>query len=121
MKQKSAFTVALTILLAVSIFFNISLYQEQKQAKEKIEKFLPAAVQLENEMTMLKNNNAELLTQLTQLQTNSDTASKKSSSYTATAPMPTPSITEPTVAQPSIAVPRSDVSDFRDLQRPNNQ
>lgn len=122
MKQKPIFSILLLLLLAVSVFFNFTLYQDQKIAKDKIEKFLPAAVQVENELMMLRNNNKELITQLSELQLQLDSSKKKAGNYTAIAPLiiPQQPQTLPAV-EPSLVVPSGQPQDYRDLQKPNGK
>ena len=110
------------MLLAVSLFFNFTLYQDQTIAKDKIEKFLPAAVQVENELMMLRNNNKELITQLSVLQLQMDSSKKKAGNYTAIDPLiiPQQQQTLP-VVDPALVVPNTQLGDYRDLQKPKGK
>ena len=122
MKQKPALSILLLLLLAISVFFNFTLYQDQKIAKDKIEKFLPAAVQVENEIMMLRNNNKELMNQLSMLQLQIDSSNKKPGNYTAIAPLvitPQPEVV-PSL-NPSVVMPGTQQGDYRDLQKPKGK
>ncbi len=122
MKQKPSISILLLLLLTVSVFFNFTLYQDQKTAKDKIEKFLPAAVQVENELLMLRNNNKELMNQLSILQLQMDSSKKKAGNYTAIAPLiitPQPEVL-PSV-NPAVVMPGSQQGDYRDLQKPKGK
>lgn len=122
MKQKAISTIMLAALLAVSIFFNFSLYQEQKTAKERIEQFLPAAAQIETEIAMLRNNNRELLSQLTSMQMQNDSAKKAPQAYPTMNPAGIKSlIPEQQPAQPSLIIPPTTTGDFNDLQKQHKQ
>lgn len=122
MKQKPSFSILLLLLLVVSVFFNFTLYQDQKTAKDKIERFLPAAVQVENELLMLRNNNKELMNQLSVLQLQMDSSKKRTGNYSAIAPSIVPQQTEAyQPVNPSLVAPGTQQGDFKDLQKPKGK
>jgi predicted negative regulator of RcsB-dependent stress response len=122
MKQKPISTIMLAVILAVSIFFNFSLYQEQKTAKERIEQFLPAAAQIETEIAMLRNNNRELLSRLTAMQMQQDSIKKMPSAYPTMNPAGIQPLTqERQPALPSMMIPPTTTGDFNDLQKQRKQ
>ena len=112
----------LAVLLAISIFFNFTLYQEQKTAKDRIEKFLPAAAQVENEISMLRNNNRELMSQLTAMQIQKDSAKMMKPAYPTMNPAGIQSmIPEQQPAQPSLIMSPNTPRNFNDLQKQKKQ
>lgn len=122
MKQKPVVSLMLAVLLAISIFFNFTLYQEQKTAKDRIEKFLPAAAQVESEIAMLRNNNRELVNQLTNMQAQRDSAKQIKTAY----PTMNPATVDPynqgqQPAQPSLMISPNTSRNFNDLQKQKKQ
>ena len=70
--KKSNESVAILVAFLVTIVAGIYLFIENNKLKERIEKFIPAAVQLQNENELLKHNNQKLIQDLSILQITRD-------------------------------------------------